>query len=122
MNTKVLVYDSQEGYFELLKKSIRDCNFILYKNSNTTMMQDVGMIIFFMSDRLELADYIKLYRRNIPIIFGLTNKASFKGKDHEKKGNIYFMNLDMHKQSLLKYVNKIINKLEAVRKAIKKAG
>ena len=116
MNTNVLVYDSQDGYFELLKKTFRYCNFTHYRGEETTLVQNFEMIIFFLNDRLELPDYVKLYRHNIPIIFGLASKATFRG-GRERKGNVYFLNLDMPKNYILKFINKSIHKIAGIAKA-----
>jgi hypothetical protein len=80
------------------------------------------MIIFFINDQLELPDYVKLYRNDIPIIFGLAGKAGFKEKNHAHDGNIHFLNLDMPKNNILKHINKTLNKIAGIGKSIKKAG
>lgn len=108
MGLKILVYNNQEGYFSFLKKNINGGNNSLLHYNDKIKTDDINMLIFFMSDSIELADYVKLYRSNIPVVFGYTGPYLEEYKNEE---NLYYVNLSAPKDTLLRYINAVISKI-----------
>lgn len=76
MNIKILVYDNQVGYFELLSSSFPGYAFALYKPGKN---KRYDAIVFFLHDEIELLDMVRLYTGDIPFILASANtKAGSK--------------------------------------------
>ena len=106
MGTKILVYDNQYAYFELLKTTfLCEYQFVLSESGKLESVDlEVDMIVFLLYDEIELLDFIKLYRQDIPIILGLSRMNM--PNNFATRGNIHYLNLN-------KLKNEIINDITA---------
>lgn len=107
----VLVYDNQLAYYELLKFNFSDsCNFELFSLENSDangVLYDV--IVFFLYDELELLDFIKLYNKDIPVIFGISPKD--KEEEIAIEDNIYYLHLDKLKDEIINELGLLLEKM-----------
>jgi hypothetical protein len=105
---KILVYDNQQAYYELLRSGFSEnAVFSLFNGLNFELAdKEYNMIVFFIYDELELLDFIKLYQENIPIVLGLSlmNKYS----NFIAQGNIHYLHLDKLKNEIIEDVGKLL--------------
>ncbi len=105
-----MVYDNRDEYYKLLKNGSNSNTFILY-NNRMKSFEHINMVIFFLNDILELTDYVKLFRKDIPVVLGMVNEVSFKDKDYMKDRNVHLFNLKLPKGSILQCINKVVSKV-----------
>jgi len=106
MKKKILVYDNQLGYYDLLKRTIKNgFEFSLF-DENYHFLNSEDIVIFFLYDELELLDLVKLYREDVPFIVGCskTHQHCLSGKE-----NIYTINLGQTKDEIIKSLYEIFN-------------
>jgi len=107
MKKRILVYDNQLGYYNLLKESFKKgYTFILFSNDYSVYGKNEDAIIFFLDDDIELIDLIKLYRDDIPFIIGCSHADAhcLTGKE-----NIYNVGLMQTKDKIIKQLGKILD-------------
>jgi hypothetical protein len=121
MEANILVYDNREEYYQVLKNARNSNTFILY-NKRIESFENINMLIFFLNDIPELADYVKLFRKDIPVVLGMINEVSFKDKDYMKDRNVHLFNLKLPKGSILQCINKVVSKVFGDPASTKKAG
>jgi len=98
---KILVYDNQSAYFELLKTSFpENFQFIL---TGFDDLENAGleydMVLFFVYDEIELLDFGKCYTENVPFVLGLSAKNM--PDEPMNNSNIQYLNLDKLKDELV---------------------
>lgn len=83
MKKKVLVYDNQLGYYDLLNDAVRNgFDFLLFdKNIYKEVRYDA--VVFFLHDDIELLDMVKLYDPSVPFVLGTCKKSGRCFKDKE---------------------------------------
>ncbi|MXN90984.1 hypothetical protein GR160_07060 [Flavobacterium sp. Sd200] len=99
MKKKVLVYDNQLGYYEMLVRTIKKgYEFFLYKNKSDAD-EEYDAIAFFLHDEIEHLDMVRVYRPELPFVFAIGNKqdASLKTPD-----NVFIIDLDRTKGAIVK--------------------
>lgn len=111
MGVKILVYDNQLAYFELLKTYFPgDHQFVLI-NSNT--IEEAGsehsMVLFFVYDEIELLDFVKLHSEEMPFVLGISGKNIPVAP--MVQGNIQYLNVDRLKTELLADIKILLDKL-----------
>jgi hypothetical protein len=106
MRKKVLVYDNEVGYFNLLVKSLTDgFEFIFYTGQQVVDSFDI--VAFFMHDNIEALDIARLYDAGKPFILAADN--SHAGIKHEN--NMYVINTALPREDILKMLRKIFKEL-----------
>ena len=87
MKIKVLVYDSEVGYYLLLKNNIlKGFEFVLYNQADKNMSYDA--VAFFLNNKIEAIDMLRLYDANKPFVLGANN-----GHDYvQHRDNAYIIN------------------------------
>lgn len=110
MDIEILVYDNQQGYYDLLRAEISGFVFTLYKSGNKNNVSKYDVVIFFLSDELELIDLAKLYDGNVPFIL-----ASTKIKEDVliEKENLYGADLILTKDALVLQLTHLLKGIEA---------
>ena len=108
MEKKILVYDNQSAYFELLKEIFLNSYEFVLINSNSRLKVDLeyDMVLFFVYDEIELLDFIKLYIEEIPFVLGISNNAA--AKNFTDYGNIQFLNLLKLKDELISDISRLL--------------
>lgn len=101
MNKKILIYDNQSAYFELLKaSSLDDFQFTLTGFDDVENAgSEYDMILFFVYDEIELLDFAKYYTEDVLFVLGLSGKNMPAGS--MVAGNIQYLNLDKLKNELM---------------------
>jgi len=108
---KILIYDSQFAYYELIKSNFSEKNeFILYNPENSELFdKEYDMLMFFLYDELELLSFMKLYKDSVPVLLGLSQMN--KVNDSKLEGNIYYLHLDKLKNEIINDVQNILDKV-----------
>ncbi len=76
MKKRVLVYDNQLGYYELMTQVVDyGYDFFLF-NKKISIKDAYDAVVFFLHDDLELLDMVKLYDPQIPFILGTSKKTN----------------------------------------------
>jgi len=112
MEVKILVYDSQIGYYEFLKHVFtRKFGILRLFKKEKTIEDDYRMMVFFLHTEMELLDFFRLYRKDIPVILA----SSVQGNNFQMKytgnGNIYHLDLTSHKDKLQQEIQKLFSRL-----------
>jgi hypothetical protein len=106
MKKKVLVYDNEVGYYNLLVNSIKEgFEFTLYSGQGSGAGFDV--IMFFLHDKIEALDIARLYDASKPFILAADN--SHAGIRHDS--NMYVLNLSLPQDDIMDMLNSIFNEL-----------
>lgn len=107
---EVLVYDSQLGYYEMLRSRLKEgFNFVLFTRG-MTKVADFDAILFFLHEDIELVDLSGLYHTKVPLIIGLSKKTDGEtGQD-----NVYTLNLQQTKKGLINSVRQLLRKLRGI--------
>ena len=109
MKKKILVYDNQLGYYNLLKDSFKKgYTFLLYGKEYNVYSKNEDAIVFFLDDNIELLDLIKLYREDIPFIIGCSHTDAHCLNDKE---NIYNVSLMQTKDSIIMQLSKLLENI-----------
>lgn len=120
METRVLVYDSQQGYYNLVRDTLQS-KFTFYNYTGKMgAVPDFDVLLFFLHEEIELIDYMKLLRQDLKTIFCYDATAGAVHKDYTEEGNVTYVNLHLHKNILIKCINDALKK--AQQKTHKKAG
>lgn len=111
MGVKILVYDNQLAYFELLKTYFTGGHQFVLINSNTIERAglEYDMVLFFVYDEIELLDLAKIHSEEVPYVLGLSGKNMPVG--HIAQGNIQYLNVDKLKNELLADIKILLDKL-----------
>lgn len=110
MSMNILVYDNQVGYYQLLRDTMaREMNVSRFSGSKSC--RDYQVLVFFMTDEMELLDFMKLYKQNIPVIFASSGDVSKSLDTLNKEGNIYYLNLSQHKENIEKHIKQLFSSL-----------
>ena len=111
----VLVYDNQRAYYQLLVTHLSgEYNFVLYSS-----LIDVAAnfrwnaMIFFLYDEMELPDFVKLYNKDVPVVFGIDREA--KKDTIVIEGNIYYLHLNKLKEDIIEEASLVLDKVMAVK-------
>jgi hypothetical protein len=108
METKVLVYDNEVGYYHLLKDVISDgFEFTLYNNSDNNSRYDV--VVFFMHDEIEVMDMVKLYRRDIPFVLGADNGHTYI----QHRDNAHIINTALSRDEIIETFIQLFKEIDA---------
>lgn len=108
---EVLVYDSQLGYYEMLKSRLKEgFNFVLFTRGMTKIAEEFDAVLFFLHEDIELIDLSRLYNAKVPIIIGLSKDVA----EETTQGNIYTLNLQQTKKGLIKRVRMLLKKLRDI--------
>ena len=108
---KILIYDNQLAYYELMKSNFQSgYEFSLYESeSDKSIDIEYDMLMFFLYDELELLGFMKLYREDIPVVLGLSGMN--KINDRRVEGNIYYLHLDKFKEEIIEDVKMLLEKI-----------
>lgn len=111
MGTKILIYDNQYAYFELLKTTfLHEYQFVLSKAGELESADlEVDMIMFLVYDELELLDFVKLYKEDVPVILGLSGVN--KPNNFTMHGNIHYLNLNKLKNEIINDITLLLEML-----------
>jgi hypothetical protein len=114
VGTKILVYDNQSAYFELLKTSFSASFdfFLIHSDNVKDVDSEYDMVMFFMYDEIELLDFAKLYTDRVSFVLGLSNRN--KPMNFVADSNIQYLNLDVFKNELLEVVKMLLEKISLV--------
>ena len=109
MKRKILVYDNQSAYFQLLNEIFFDSHeFVLItSDSSLSVDSECDMVLFFVYDEIELLDFIKLYNKEIPFVLGISNNDA--AKNFMIQGNIQFLNLLRLRDELVEDIKMLLN-------------
>jgi hypothetical protein len=108
VNKKILVYDNQSAYFELLKTTFLDnfeftlTGFDVVENAES----EYDMILFFVYDEIEFLDFVKCFTEDVPFGLGLSGKNM--PLESLVSGNIQYLNLDKLKNELMADVENLL--------------
>lgn len=107
----ILVYDNQQAYFELLKSNFSQTHqFNLFNSGQIeSAVSEYDMLFFFIYDELELLDFIKLYRNDIPVVLG--HWALNHVEVFEEQGNIHYLHLNKLKGEIISDVELLLKTL-----------
>ena len=111
VGVKILVYDNQLAYFKLLKTNLSGSYTFTLSDLNSVKGFDseYNMVLFFVNDEIELLDFARLYRGEIPFMLAISGRD--KPIDFAMKGNIQYLNLDKLKNELIYDVAMFLEKL-----------
>ncbi len=106
MKKKVLVYDTEMGYYNLLKEKIKEgFEFIAYAGQAGTKGFDA--IAFFLHDKIEALDIARLYDNSKPFILAADNLK--EGMKHDR--NMYVINISLPLTDILNMLRDIFKDL-----------
>lgn len=110
----VLVYDNQLAYYELLVTHLSgEYNFVLYSSLNGVKADpDWSAMIFFLHDEVELLDFVKLFSKNVPLLFGISQKD--KEDDIVIEDNIYYLHLDKLSDEIIEEVSLYLKMITSI--------
>lgn len=101
MEMDVLVYDNQVGYYEFLKNTIQVGGFNFVKFDERKNSSGYDAIVFFMQNKFELMDFVKIYRDDLPVIFCSSTRSNAIEKNYNSyTSNIRFLDLAMPKEQM----------------------
>jgi len=106
MKKKVLVYDNQLGYYDLVNDTVKNgYDFFLYKKEHE---EQYDAVVFFLHDDLELLDMVKLYDPEIPFILGTSKKSTsyLKGKD-----TVFIIDISLTRDEIVQNLVSAFNKV-----------
>jgi hypothetical protein len=108
---KILIYDNQFAYYELIKTSFpQGYEFHLFNaEENNSVDTEYDMLMFFLHDELEMLRFMKLYKQDIPVMLGLSSMN--KVNDIMTEGNIYYLHLDKFKEEIVEDIKKLLQKV-----------
>ncbi|SFQ77870.1 hypothetical protein [Flavobacterium akiainvivens] len=107
MKKKVLVYDSEVGYYNLLKNNIKD-GFEFDICNGCANSKGFDAVAFFMHDKIEALDIARLYSNDKPFILAADNgHAGIKQEE-----NMYVINTSLPHDDILKMLKGIFNELQ----------
>lgn len=108
MKRKILVYDNQSAYFQLLSEIFIDRYEFIQITSGSVLSVDLDcfMVCFFVYDEIELLDFIKLYTKDVPFIVGISNNDA--AKNFMNHGNIQFLNLLKLRDELIEDISLLL--------------
>lgn len=114
VGVKILVYDNQQAYYELLKANFnQEYDFVLFGSGGFKEVDsECCMVLFFVNDEIELLDFARLYVEEIPFVLALSGKDKPIG--FTMNGNIQYLNLDKLKNELLSDVAMLLEKLNMI--------
>lgn len=77
MKKKVLVYDNQLGYYQLLNETLKSgsYDFQLFDNTENDYKNRYDAVVFFLHDDIELLDMAKLYNPQTPFVLGMSKNS-----------------------------------------------
>lgn len=108
---EVLVYDSQLGYYEMLRSRLKEgFNFVLFTRGMTKIAEEFDAVLFFLHEDIELIDLSALFHAKVPLIIGLSKNA----ENDARQENVYTLNLQQTKKSLINSVRLLLKKLREV--------
>lgn len=116
MGKKILVYDNQKAYYELLESEMSEgFEFISINSASAEFIHsEYDMVLFFLYDEIELLDFIKLYNEKLPFVLGVSNEET--AKSIVTDGNIQFLNLNKFREELLADVKILLEVLQPKKK------
>ena len=76
MKKKVLVYDNQLGYYELLKDAVSNSYDFLLFSKRLNHKEKYDAVAFFLHDDLELLDIANVYEPAVPFILGTSKRGN----------------------------------------------
>ena len=98
MKKKVMVYDNQVGYYNLLNDTVKNgYEFLLFTNGNN-YEDGYDAVVFFLHDEIELIDLVKLYRPETPFVLGSSKRSSYMAS----RGNVFTVDLGQTKDGIEK--------------------
>lgn len=106
---KILIYDSQFAYYELIKTSFSEKNeiFLFTQGEDESVDIEYDMLMFFLHDELELLSFMKLYKEDIPVLLGLSQMNIIN--DSRLEGNIYYLHLNKLKNEIIDDVQNVLD-------------
>jgi hypothetical protein len=108
MKKKVLVYDNQLGYYELLNDTVRSgYDFLLYDKSKGHK-DGYDAVAFFLHDELELLDMVNLYVPEIPFVLGATKKGNSYLRGREA---VFIVDISQTKDEIVENLQAIFNEI-----------
>ena len=98
MKKKVLVYDNQLGYYELLNETLNSesYDFQLF-NNRKDYTNGYDAVVFFLHDEIEFLDLAKLYNPEMPFVLGSSKKSNNGLID---KANMFTVDLSLTKDGI----------------------
>ncbi|TRW25382.1 hypothetical protein FMM05_08755 [Flavobacterium zepuense] len=109
MDIDVLVYDNQLGYYNLLNEEIINTfSFTLYDENKYNESYKYDVVVFFLSDEIELIDLLRLYEKSTPFIFA---SDKLKGTLLPIRENCYWVDLNYTRDVLLKELEAILKNI-----------
>jgi hypothetical protein len=114
MNIKVLVYDNELGYYQMLRESIKDgVDFILH--SIKSNLKEYDAIVFFLSSAIEAIDLAKLHRDDMPFVLAANNGHNFV----QYRDNTCIVNLAQTRDEIIYEFKILFSELLKLRKTEK---
>ena len=98
MKKKVLVYDNQLGYYELLNETLKSgsYDFRLF-NNGYDYTDGYDAVVFFLHDEIEFLDLVKLYNPKMPFVLGSSKKSNNGVIDN---ANMFTVDLNLTKDGI----------------------
>jgi len=107
MKKKVLVYDNQMGYYQLLNETLKSGSYDFQLFHNGSHNKDgYDAVVFFLHDDIEFLDLAKLYNPQTPFVLGSFKKSN-PGVD--SKTNIFTVDLSQTKDGIEKKFKEVFN-------------
>lgn len=81
---RVLVYDSSRFFFKYFKNIFLEYDFKFYWDylgNNPKNLKQFELIIFIMERPIEFIDFLKIYNKNVPVLFCPLEKSFYAKKD-----------------------------------------
>ena len=99
MKKKVLVYDNQLGYYQLLNETLKSGSYDFQLFNNGKDYKDgYDAVVFFLHDEIELLDLAKLYNPQTPFVLG----SSKRNDEIDGKTNMFTVDLSQTKDGIEK--------------------
>lgn len=109
----VWVYDNQLGYYNALQaKETENFCFIhisMEQEEKKRIINEDDFLVFFLSDDIELMDFIKLYKTNMTAVFCSPYKTVVQ-KKAERSPNFHYVDINLKKELLTEAIFSILNK------------
>lgn len=106
---KISIYDNQSGYFEFIKENLSDkyqLEHINHNNFSEKGVETSNALLFFLSDELEMIDFVKLKQPETYTILCSPQNNHLAKEDNGS--NPVHVDINLKKEEL---VNSIVNLL-----------
>ncbi|GGB76914.1 hypothetical protein GCM10007424_16210 [Flavobacterium suaedae] len=108
----VWVYDNQLGYYNALKTKERENLCFMHVSMNQEekkrSIKEDDFLVFFLSDDIELMDFIKLCKTNVTSVFCSPYKTEVQEK--VESPHIYYIDINLNMDALMEAILSVLEK------------